>query len=190
MLLRCDCTKFEADLIESQSRQGGDVLRVRWNSSVPSGGENASSVRSVARNRQVLLASAKSGTSCVFKRARQGSCHSPATFGEGVLAEERERQLHSEKRACPRSASLVAVGSEGQAEALPSEAAMASGTPNSLIVTCSDGEARTLRANRSCHERRVCARCARERGEGETTEGAEDDPSDSICTSTRWWRRR
>ena len=86
---------------------------------------------------------------------------------------------------------MVAAGSEGQAETNPSEAAKAAGTPNSLIVTCcSDGETRALRASRFCHERRVCARCARERGGGETTGVAQTDPADSMCTSTRWWRSR
>jgi hypothetical protein len=80
-----------------------------------------------------------------------------------------------------------AAGSKDQAEALPSEAAMASGTPNSLIITCSAGEMRALRASRSCHERRVCARCARERDRDETMGVAEADPPDSVCTSTRWW---
>ncbi len=83
---------------------------------------------------------------------------------------------------------MAAAGIKGQAEAKPSEVAKASGTPNSLIVTCSDVETRALRASRSCHERRVCARSARERGEGETTGVAEADPPDSIGTSTRWWR--
>ncbi len=68
---------------------------------------------------------------------------------------------------------MAAAGIKGQAEAKPSEVAKASGTPNSLIVTCSDVETRALRASRSCHERRVCARSARERGEGETTGVAE-----------------
>ncbi len=63
-----------------------------------------------------------------------------------------------------------------------------SGTPNSLMVTCFDGETRALRASRSCHERRIWARWARERGGGETTAVAHTDPADSMFTSTRWWR--
>ncbi len=55
MLLWCDCTEFEADQIESQSRQVESVPLIRWSSSVTSGGESASSVLSVSRSSQVLL---------------------------------------------------------------------------------------------------------------------------------------
>ncbi|EFH88911.1 hypothetical protein Krac_10424 [Ktedonobacter racemifer DSM 44963] len=48
---------------------------------------------------------------------------------------------------------MVAAGSESQAVIKLSEMAKVSGTPNSLIVTCSDVETRALRASRSCHER-------------------------------------
>lgn len=48
----------------------------------------------------------------------------------------------------------------------PSAVAKPAGTPNNLIVTSPVVGSRALRANRSVHERRYCARCAREKGPG------------------------
>ena len=55
------------------------------------------------------------------------------------------------------------LSGQSQAVANPSEVAKSAGTPNNLIVTCSAVGGRALRASRSAHERRECARCARER---------------------------
>ena len=61
-------------------------------------------------------------------------------FGEAGLSEKRE--------------AMVATGNVGQASSNPSEAAKASGMPNSLMVTCPEVETRALRASRSSHDRR------------------------------------
>jgi hypothetical protein len=71
------------------------------------------------------------------------------------------------------------------AAAKPSEVAKPTGIPNNVIATCPEVPVRALRASRSAHERRECARCVRERIasviEGEAAGG-------SRRTSRRWCR--
>ena len=57
--------------------------------------------------------------------------------------------FHSEKHLSEEREPLLALKSEGQAVAKPSEAAKAAGTPHHLTVTCPAVETRALRANRS-----------------------------------------
>jgi hypothetical protein len=71
------------------------------------------------------------------------------------------------------------------AVANPSEVAKAAGTPNNLIVTCPAAGGRALRARRWAHERRECARCARERIT--SAMGGEATGGDRLI-SRRWYR--
>jgi hypothetical protein len=57
--------------------------------------------------------------------------------------------FHSEKHLSEEREPLLALKSEGQAVAKPSEAAKSAGTPHNLTVTCPAVETRALRANRS-----------------------------------------
>jgi len=74
----------------------------------------------------------------------------------GARASTRRSQLAREEGMPRRSRPCYAVAN-------PSEVAKAVGTPNNLIVTCPEASGCALRARRSCHERRECARCAREK---------------------------
>jgi hypothetical protein len=71
----------------------------------------------------------------------------------------------------------------GYAVCRPRKSAKWSGTPKSVMLTCPSAEARTLRVRRSAHESRKCARCARERIEGEGAERLWLDGSNACFTS-------
>lgn len=61
--------------------------------------------------------------------------------------------------------------------------------PKSLIVTCPEVFLRALQAKRVSQERRVCARCARERITSSLLDWtATGGDQGGIFTSTSWWR--
>lgn len=89
--------------------------------------------------------------------------------------------------AAKRSEKKEAGGRQGRGYVVVklSEAAKAAGMPKSLMVTGPAVGGRALRACRSCHERRVCARCARERITSPL--GGETAGGDRLI-SRRWCR--
>jgi len=74
----------------------------------------------------------------------------------------------------------------GYTVAKPSEVAKPAGIPNNVIVTCPAVSERALRASRAAHERRECARCARERITSAL--GGEVAAGGDRLTSRRWCR--
>lgn len=92
------------------------------------------------------------------------------SIGEASLFEEKES---------------IGAETRSYAAAKPSEVAKPVGMPNNVITTCPAVSVRALRASRSAHERRECARCARERIA--SVMGGEAEGG-SRRTSRRWCR--
>lgn len=55
MLLQCDCTRFEVDLMESQSHQEECVLLIRRNGSVTNAGKNGEILRHEVVHAEISL---------------------------------------------------------------------------------------------------------------------------------------
>ena len=107
---------------------------------------------------------------------------------------EKAMRCHSERQSCPRRRKPV-VGKRG-AKPWPTRARQQRvlGCAICLIVTCPAVGGHALRASRSSHERRECARCARDRitsaVPGEAAAGGDRPTSMRWCrTSCRQARR-
>src|SRR5690348_11221274 len=70
---------------------------------------------------------------------------------------------HSERRRCPRRRKPLVSKRGVKPSPTRARQQRVPGCAICLIVTCPAVGARALRASRSCHERRECARCARDR---------------------------
>jgi hypothetical protein len=107
---------------------------------------------------------------------------------EGKECEPAKKQGHeapAEQRAGPRRRRPSGVRM-GLSCRQPERGGKLSGMPNNRIVTCPAVEERALRAARSAHDRRECARCARERIPSAV--GGEVVVGGDRLTSRRWRR--
>jgi hypothetical protein len=103
---------------------------------------------------------------------RTGPCREEMRQSEGKRSQNERRKRETEEKKADEVArrrtpfpgeGIHRSPTDGDMVSRPSEVVKASGTPTSVILTREAPGARAFRVSRSCHERRACARCARER---------------------------